>query len=239
MAMRKLSCFLIFFILFSNYCRSQSDHSFFNGKNLFAQFINHFSQLTCPEPLLCLQEIGLNGYSEVLLDSTYSDFYNRTRDDGTGLFSSNANPLDNVFHSVTIPYFQPYATFRVDCPDGYLVCLCHRFNSNTETADLLFLEFDSFDKDGILISRFFLPYLVNMSVGNDFLSVSTLLYASNSRLCFITSFFSNSHDYITEREIHYRINPKGQLVFDGEEKTQILKNELKRIQPDRNIILNY
>lgn len=236
--MRNLSCFILLIPFFSS-CQSQRDQAFFKSQNLFAQFINYFSPVTCQDSLLCLQDVGFAEYPEVLLDSTYSDFYNRTRDDETGLFSCNANPLENVFHSVTIPYFRPYATFRVDCPDGYLVCLCHRFNSNTETADLLFLEFDSFDKDGILISRFLLPYLVNMSAGNEFLSVSTLLYASNSKLCFITSAFSDSHDYITEREIHYRINSKGQLVFDGEKKTQILKNELKRRQPDRNITLNY
>lgn len=240
MVMKFFSClFISFFISFSNFCWTQNDQSFLNKQNSFDQFINLFTNLSCQDSLLCLQDIGFDGYPELLLDSTYSDFYKHTKDNGAGLLSCDVIPSTNDLYSMTIPFFRPYATFRVDCPDGYLVCLCHRFNSYTTTADLLFLEFDSFDKNGEVISRLFLPYLVNMSVGEDFLSVSGLLYVSNSKLCYITSSLSNSHDHLIEREIHYRIDSNGMLVFVDETKKQILKTDLKRERPAQIITRNY
>lgn len=240
MIMKYFSClFISFFILFFNFCWSQKDQSFLNKQKSFEQFINLFTNLSCQDSLLCLQDIGFENYPELLLDSTYSDFYKRTKDNGSGLFSCGVIPSTKDFCLLPIPYFQPYATFRVDCSDGHLVCLCHRFNSSTTTADLLFLEFDSFDKKGVLLSRLFLPYLVNMSVGEDFLSVSSLLYVSNSRLCYVTSSLSNSQNHIIEREIRYRINSKGMLVFIGEGKKQILRTDLKKERPAQIITMHY
>lgn len=215
---------ILLFVSLFNFCFGQNEQPYPSEPSTFNQYINQFSPLTNQEPLLALQWIGYTGYHETLLDSIYYDFFNRTVNEGVGLYMCNAIPFSNEVFYATIPFFRPYATFRIDCPDGYLVCICHRFNSNT--SDLSFLEFVSYDKQGVPLSKMFLPYMANISEGNNFLTASTLLYVSNSHISYSIRFSSNSCDHVDNREILYSISSQGKLCFKQEKKKQISGSDL-------------
>jgi len=219
---------------------TQINQPVFLRQNLFIHFIDRFNPLADQDSLLVLQEIGYSDYPEVLLDSTYYDydFYDCTSAVDNGFFSDKAIPAHNNLLYTLIPFFKPYATFRIDCLNGYLVCIFHRYILN-RTADLMFLEFGSFDKDGTLLSRLLLPYMVNTSEGDDFWSLSTLIYVSNSRLYYISSSYSNTHDFIDKRTIRYRIDNQGKLIFDSDECELISRSSLGKLgkKPPRFIIL--
>ena len=226
-----LAIFFVLCLLQPCCSRAQSD------LGSFYQFLSNFNNQTTIDSLLTLQEIEGIEYHEELLDSLYSDFYNKTRIVGEGILSCNTTPSPiNATHN-SIPYFSSYATFRVDCSDGYLVCISHRFSGN---IDLWFLEFISFDKNGTPTTRLFLPYMVNMSEkDNDYLAVMTKLYVSNSNLCYILDSYSNLNNCMDERIIYYQINMRGQLVCISDKKSK--KSECLRslgYPPPKHIVID-
>lgn len=212
--MKKLYFAIIFALGLLQPCRGCAQ----SAQDSFYQFLGNFNILSTQDSVLTLQEIEILGNHEVLLDSFYSNFFKKSRVADEGVISCKSIPSSiNIFFN-SIPYFSSYATFKVDCSDGHLVCICHRFSSN---IDLWFLEFISFDKDGIPTSRLYLPYIVNMSEsGSDYLVITTKLYVSNSRLCYIIDSYSNLNNYVDERIIHYRINLQGQLVCVSDKKSR-------------------
>lgn len=211
---------IVLFITLSNPVWCQVNQLSSCKQQSFQKFLDFFNPLTGKDSLLVLQDIGYADYPEVLLDSTYNEFYSSTYNDSYEFLSFNAIPTPNNLPYTLIPYFRPYATFRIDRSNGYLVCICHRYTSTRTIADLMILEFDSFDKEGTPISKLLLPYMVNLSEDDIYMSFSTLLYVSYSRLYYKSSEYSNTHDYINERTIQYRIDNQGGLFFDGEKREQ-------------------
>ena len=125
-----------------------------NQHNKFSRFLNLFQSIPNIDSLPVIHRIEYSTYQSELIDTSFYPFV------------------------CLIPFSHSYATFKVECIDGFLVCVQHILSS--ELSDFQFVELLSFSKQGFLLDRVAIPYLKKGCISSPYedsyeatLSVST------------------------------------------------------------------
>lgn len=146
--------------------------------------LSEFSKLFYYLPLdstLKEQEIDLRDYPNNIIDTCFYSFANK------------------------IPFFYPYATFKIVKPKGILFCILH--DCPAEMTDLRIVEFVSYDNDGRLKNRLMLPYYKSgwFSPNPEDYFRSTI-YTSISEIVFIQTIYTKKDNYNDESIYKYKIS---------------------------------
>ena len=181
-------CALFLLISFTNFSLCQINYKFGSeGIRNFNNFIDLFYTIPDNDSTLIWQQIEYTTCPHTIIDSSFCSFVD------------------------IIPYFYPYAIFKVECPNGILVCIQHVCPS--EMADLQFVEFLTFDTHGVLKNRMALPYRKNGCLTGDFEDI-TQLYVSKDKLQVIVErvFYGKSSSQKMRNSI-YNIDDNGTLIL--------------------------
>lgn len=153
----------------------------------FHDFIELFYPITEDDSLLSFQPIGLGSYQKEIIDSNYFSFVHVT------------------------PYFTPYAAFKVNRPNGLLVCVWH--NCPSDFAGLQYVEFLTFNLYGVLRDRTLIPFRKEGCLNGDFFD-DTEISVSNSLLQIQVErvFLGEEGGSKTIKDALYKIDDNGNLI---------------------------
>ena len=121
--------------------------------------------------------------------------------------------IDTSFYSFvcSIPFFYPYATFKVERNEGFLVCIHQVFRA--ELTDFQFVELLSFNKQGCLLDRVALPYLkVGCIAGPGEYAYEATLSVSTSEVHVIMKKYEHGRDKEIIEKHHFYINEDATLL---------------------------
>lgn len=178
---------LLIFVVSTNssYCQSTNSSQSVSIER-FQGFIKLFRTITDTDSVLVNQQITYTTYPQKLIDTFYYSFVHLT------------------------PYFYPYAVFKVERPNGFLVCVRH--DCPAERADLQFVEFITFDFNGTLQNRVLLPL--------------------RKYGCLTDTYYDETEISVSNSLLQIQI----ERIFYGKSESSILKNMLYHINHDGNII---
>lgn len=157
LSFNKIHCYLLFlFIFISNFSYGQiHDKSVDENIKRFNDFIKLFYSIPDNDSTPVWQPIEYTTCPHTIIDSDYCSVVN------------------------FIPYFYPYAIFKVERLNGILVCV--QYVCPAELADLQFVEFITFDTLGVLRNKIALPYRKNGCLADAFEDISQI-YVSKDKL---------------------------------------------------------
>lgn len=156
----RISVIKAFFILvslfFCNTLYGQDVIQSRNRYNKFSRFLNLFQSIPNVDSIPVIHRIEYSTYQSEPIDTSFYPFV------------------------CLIPFSHSYATFKVECIEGFLVCVQHVLS--TELSDFQFIELLSFNKQGYLLDRVTIPYLKKGCISSPYfedsyeatLSVSTI-----------------------------------------------------------------
>lgn len=161
--MKHLRYFLLLIILLSNMydLKGQTIKQVEDSENsLFGTFISMFSPINNDDTVLHIQEIEMNNYP-------------------------NYKKIDSVYYTLInhVPFFDYYATFKVEKPEGVLVCIYCRYTSYYVTFSYIDLVTYSFN--GTITNSVRLPFFDNAMYPDKPLGFDMCnLYVSGERIVY-------------------------------------------------------
>lgn len=185
----KSNVILIFLSLsFCNTLYSQDITQSRNRDNEFSRFLNLFQSIPNVDSLPVIHRIEYSTYQSKLIDTSFYPFV------------------------CLIPFTHSYATFKIECHEGFLVCV--QYILSTELSDLQFIELLSFNKQGCLLGKVAIPYLKNgcISSGPQEDAYRATLSVSTSEVYVIGEKYKEGTDEGKVEKYHFHINPDATLL---------------------------
>ena len=177
--------FLSLIICNTMYSQDIAQHSD-RGKD-FSIFLNLFQPISNVDSLPVIHRIHYSDYPSKLIDTSFYSFV------------------------CSIPFFYPYATFKVERNEGFLVCIHQVFRA--ELTDFQFVELLSFNKQGCLLDRVALPYLkVGCIAGPGEYAYEATLSVSTSEVHVIMKKYEHGRDKEIIEKHHFYINEDATLL---------------------------
>lgn len=129
-------------------------------------------------------------------------------------FRGSHTVIDSSFYSFVnkIPFFYPYAAFKIEKSKGTLFCVLH--DCPAEMTDLRIVEFVTYDSTGILKARLMLPYEKSGWFSpnpEDF--IRSTIFTSIDKILLIQSLYRKRDSHIEETRSIYGIDEDAAL-FD-------------------------
>ncbi len=173
----KVIILLFLFFNGSVYCQEQGN-ILENG--CFSKYNSLFKTLHLDSTFI-EQRIQYRTYPHVLIDSIHYSFVNK------------------------IPFFYPYATFKIEKPKGTLYCIKH--DCPAEMNDLRMLEFVTYDNNGKLKNRVMLPCVKRgcFSSPNSLDYTVVTIYTAIDKILFIQEDYTQWNNHLEETRLLYRI----------------------------------
>lgn len=174
-------------LFFCNTLHSQDIIQSSNQDNEFSHFLNLFQSIPDIDTLPVIHSIEYSTYQRKLIDTSFGPYV------------------------CLIPFSHSYATFKVECKEGFLVCV--QYILSTELSDLQFVELLSFNRKGCLLGKVAIPYLKNgcISSGPYEDSYRATLSVSTSEVYVIGKKHKEGTDEEKIEMYHFRINPDATL----------------------------
>lgn len=186
--MKNLRYFLLFIVILSNVhgIKGQTTKQVEGSENsLFGTFINMFSTID-DDTVLRIQEIEMNNYP-------------------------NYKKIDSVYYSLIdrVPFFDYYATFKIEKPEGVLVCIYCRYTSYYVT--LSYIDLVTYSLNGTVINSVRLPFLDNAMYFDNSLGFELCdLYVSVERIVYKYNQYRTEKGEIIQN-LEFNIDKDGRL----------------------------
>lgn len=158
-----------------------------NQDNKFFRFLDLFQSIPNVDSLPVIHRIEYSTYQSKLIDTSFYPFV------------------------CLIPFSHSYATFKVECIDGFLVCVQHVLSS--ELSDFQFIELLSFNKQGCLLERVVIPYLKKGCISSPYEdSYEAILSVSTTEVFVIGKKYKEGTDEEKFEKHHFQINTDATLL---------------------------
>ena len=159
-----------------------------NQDNKFSRFLNLFQSVPNVDSQPVIHRIEYSTYQSTLIDTSFCPF---------------------VF---MIPFSHAYATFKVECTEGFLVCV--QYVLSTELSDFQFIELLSFNKQGYLLDRVTIPYLKKGCISSPYYedSYEATLSVSTTEVYVIGKKYKEGTDEEKIEKHHFHINTDATLL---------------------------
>ena len=158
-----------------------------NRDDKFSLFLNLFQSIPDVDSLPVIHRIEYSTYQSELIDTSFDSFV------------------------CLIPFSHAYATFKVECIDGFLVCVQHILSS--ELSDFQFIELLSFSKQGYLLDRVALPYLKKGCISSLYEDAyEATLSVSSSEVYLLGEKYKEGTDKVIRERYQYHINNDATLL---------------------------
>lgn len=185
--MKNISHVLLFIVLLSNVHSSKGQITYQaegSENSLFGTFISMFSSIE--DTALHIQEIEMNNYPNYKrIDPIYYPLINR------------------------VPFFDYYATFKIEKPEGILVCIYCRYTSYYVTMS--YIDFVTYSLNGTVTNSVRLPFFDNAMYPDNPLGFELCdLYVSNSRIVYKYNKYRTKKGEIIQN-LEFNIDKDGRL----------------------------
>lgn len=180
--------FLSLSVFLCNTLYSQNIIQSGNQDNKFSRFLDLFQTVPNVDSQPVIHRIEYSTYQRTLIDSSFYPF------------------------AFTIPFSHAYATFKVECTEGFLVCV--QYVLSTELSDFQFIELLSFDKQGYLLDRMAIPYLKSGCISSPYFedSYRATLSVSSTEVYVIGEKYKEGIGEVKIEEYHFHINTDATLL---------------------------
>lgn len=186
--LKGISIFLSLFLFLCNTMYSQDIIQSRNQDNKFYRFLDLFQSIPDADSLPVIHSIEYSTYPHKLIDTSFYPFV------------------------CMIPFSHPYATFKVECNEGFLVCVQQVLS--TELSDFQFIELLSFNKQGYLLDRVAIPYLRRGCISSPYYEYSyeATLSVSTTEVLVIGKKYKDGTDEEKIEKYHFQINNDATLL---------------------------
>ena len=161
-------------------CQSEANYR----SNRFSDFLDLFNTIQEKDSTLAIQDIEYASYPQKIIDTSFDHLINR------------------------VPFFYPYATFKIICDTGFLVCIHHVCPA--EYSDFRFVELITYDVCGVQKNSVALPYMKNGCItepnGNEYRSE---LYVSNKKIRLIVNEYNKKKNSSKSHENIFLVGKNG------------------------------